>query len=150
MEERRISPDRRGNTRGGRRYPDHAGRPIVLIVDDHVDSRELMAAVLKDAGVVSAEAGTGEEALARAGTAPCPALILIDLSLPDCHGTDVVRALKLNPVTSGIPVIALSASVRPEDKVGAAGAGCVAFIEKPVLPDDVVHIVRRILTAAAG
>ena len=76
---------------------------------------------------------------------PRPALILIDLSLPDCHGTEVVRQLKASAVTSDIPIIALSASVMASDKQRAASAGCAAFIEKPVMPDDVVALVRRLL-----
>jgi two-component system, cell cycle response regulator DivK len=143
--ERRLAPERRLVPRGGRRDGDHEGRPLVLVVDDHVDSRDLMAAVLQELGVVIAEAGTGAAALERAAASPQPALILIDLSLPDCHGTDVVRALKADEAMRDIPVVALSASVMASDKEAAARAGCAAFIEKPVLPDEVVAMVRRLL-----
>ena len=148
--DRRAAPDRRLTARGGRREQDYAGRPLVLIVDDHADSRELMAAVLGEIGVVIAEAGTGRDALRRVAGTPQPMLILIDLSLPDCHGADVVRALKSDPETAGIPVVALTAAVLPADKERAASAGCAAFIAKPVLPEDVVNIVRRLLTAAGA
>ena len=117
----------------------------MLIVDDHVDSRDLMAAVLHELGVAMAEAGTGAGALKRVNEEPRPSLILIDLSLPDVHGTVVVRQLKADPRTRDIPVVALSASVMSADKAAAAGAGCTAFIEKPVLPDAVVSIVRKLL-----
>ena len=73
---------------------DHEGRPVVLVVDDHVDSRDLMAAVLQEVGVAIAEAGTGAAALERVAMEPRPSLIMIDLSLPDRHGTEVVKALK--------------------------------------------------------
>ena len=145
MVERRSTPERRLVSRGGRRDGDHEGRPLVLVVDDHVDSRDLMAAVLQELGVVMAEAGTGRAALARAAATPRPALIMIDLSLPDCDGTDVVRALKADEVLRDIPVVALSASVMVADKEAAAAAGCTAFIEKPVLPDEVVTMVKRLL-----
>ena len=148
MAERRSSPDRRHTRRGGRREADHSGRPVVLIVDDHADSRELMAAVLQELGVVIAEAATGRDALRRAAASPAPQLILIDLALPDCHGTDVVRVLKQDDSTWNIPIIALSASVMAADKEAAANAGCLAFIEKPVLPDAVVKMVRRVLSGA--
>ena len=143
--ERRFSPERRLVPRGGRRDADYEGRPLVLVVDDHVDSRDLMAAVLQEVGVVIAEAGTGAAALERAAASPRPALIMIDLSLPDCHGTAVVRALKADAAARDIPVVALSASVMPSDKDAAAEAGCAAFIEKPFMPDDVVALVRRLL-----
>ncbi len=149
MAERRTSPtDRRLSHRGGRRNDDYSGRPVVLVVDDHVDSRDLLAAVLREIGVSLSEAGTGQEALERLATSPLPHLVLLDLSLPDCHGTEVVRALKADPRTRKIPVIALSASVRDADKESAAAAGCEGFIEKPLLPDDLVELVRRVLQGA--
>ena len=79
-----------GLRRGGRRDDDHPGRPVVLVVDDHADSRELVATVLQDIGVAIAEAAPARDALVRAWSKPHPHLVLIDLSLPDCHGTDVV------------------------------------------------------------
>jgi two-component system, cell cycle response regulator DivK len=148
LAERRFTPERRLVSRGGRREADYEGRPVVLVVDDHVDSRDLMAAVLQEVGVAIAEAGTGADALERVAIDPRPSLILIDLSLPDCHGTEVVKTLKADPAARRIPVIALSASVMASDKEAAAEAGCAAFIEKPVLPDDVVAIVKRLLAAA--
>lgn len=116
-----------------------------MIVDDHDDSRELLAAVLQEIGVAIAEAATGREALVRACSSPTPDLVLIDLSLPDYHGTEVVRRLKQDVLTAQIPVLALSASVMAADKERAASAGCAAFIEKPLIPDRVVEIVRRVL-----
>ena len=145
--ERRFFPERRLVPRGGRRSADHTGRPIVLVVDDHVDSRDLMAAVLQEVGVVMAEAGTGADGLTRARSDPRPALIMVDLSLPDCHGTEVMRQLKADATSRDIPIVALSASVMTADKQAAASAGCVAFVEKPILPDDVVALVRRLLAS---
>jgi CheY-like chemotaxis protein len=145
LAERRFTPERRLIRRGGRRGSDHEGRPVVLVVDDHVDSRDLMAAVLQEIGVSIAEAGTGSAALERVAIEPRPALIMIDLALPDRHGTEVVKELKADASVRHIPVVALSASVMSSDKEAAAQAGCAAFIEKPVLPDEVVAIVRRLL-----
>ena len=148
MVERRTSTDRRRTRRGGRREDDHDGRPVILVFDDHADSRELVATVLQDIGLAIAEAATGGDALLRAWSKPHPHLVLIDLSLPDCHGTDVVRTLKQDPRTSDVPIVALSASVMAADKERAAEAGCVEFIEKPVIPDTVIAVVRRVLGAA--
>ena len=116
-----------------------------MVVDDHVDSRDLMAAVLQEVGVAIAEAGTGSAALERVAMEPRPSLIMIDLSLPDRHGTEVVKALKADAAVRHIPIVALSASVMTSDKDAAAQAGCAAFLEKPVLPDEVVALVRRLL-----
>ena len=148
MERRSPPPERRATPRGGRRAADHEGRPVALIVDDHGDSRELLAAILQDAGVTTTEAGNGRDALARMAEHPTPSVILIDLSLPDLHGTEVVRLLKADPRTAGIPIVGLSASVMAADKQGALDAGCVTFLEKPLMPDDVVALVRRLLRGA--
>ena len=143
--DRRVRPERRRFPRGGRRGQDHAGLAIVLVVDDHADSRELTATVLQEIGIAVAEAATGEAAMQRARALPQPHLILIDLGLPDCHGTDVVRAMKNDAATAAIPMIALSASVMTADKENAAAAGCIGFVEKPVMPDEIVRIVRQVL-----
>ena len=150
MVERRTAPNRRRAHRGGRREDDHAGRRVILVVDDHADSRELVAAVLQDDGIAVAEAATGAEGLLRAWSKPHPHLVLIDLSLPDCHGTDVVRKLKEDARTRDIPVVALSASVMAADKERAAEAGCAEFIEKPVIPDTLIDVIRRVLGAAGA
>jgi two-component system cell cycle response regulator DivK len=147
VERRTFPADRRAAPRGGRRRVDHTGRPVVLIVDDHVDSRDLLATILQELGVTISEAGTGAEAFGRLGTTPLPSLILIDLALPDCHGSDIVRALKADAATRDIPVVALSAAVTTQEKARATNAGCVAFIEKPLLPDNVIALVRRVLSA---
>lgn len=144
-ERRQAVSDRRLARRGGRRQDDHAGKPVVLITDDHTDSRDLLATVLQEVGVTVAEAPTGQEALRRAMADPLPSLILMDLSLPDVHGADVVRALKAHPRTRDIPVVALTASVTPADKAAAREAGCAAFLEKPVMPDEVISLARRLL-----
>ena len=72
LAERRSSPERRLVPRGGRREADYEGRPLVLVVDDHVDSRDLMAAVLQELGVAIAEAGTAAGALERVAMEPRP------------------------------------------------------------------------------
>jgi two-component system, cell cycle response regulator DivK len=104
-----------------------------------------MAAVLQEVGVAIAEAGTGSAAIERVAIEPRPSLIMIDMSLPDRHGTEVVKELKANAAARHIPIVALSASVMSSDKEAAAQAGCAAFIEKPVLPDQVVAMVKRLL-----
>ena len=104
--------------------------------------------MLLDLDVAVAEAATGADALRRAWSKPYPHLVLIDLALPDCHGTDVARTLKQDQRSSGIPLVALSASVMAADKEHAAKAGCAEFIEKPVIPDTVIAVVRRVLGTA--
>ncbi|HMF61043.1 MAG TPA: response regulator [Vicinamibacterales bacterium] len=147
MNERRARPgDRRKSWRGGRRDEDRGQRPTVLVVDDHADCRELIGVVLGAAGIGTAEVSTGAAAIEWLRTAPAPQALIVDLRLPDCHGTEVIRQLRENPATLGMPVLVLSALVTEADRRAASDAGAAAFLPKPVLPDDLLKVVRRLLT----
>jgi CheY-like chemotaxis protein len=146
VEDRRSHPgDRRQLWRGGRRDEDHRNRPIVLIVDDHADCRELIRVVLGAAGIGTAEASSGAAAIARLRIHPLPAAFIVDLGLPDYHGTELIRRLHRDPATAALPVLVLSASVTDADRLAAADAGASAFLAKPVLPDTLLIEVRRLL-----
>ena len=147
-ERRSGMPDRRHAWRGGRRTGDYAGRPVILLVDDHADSREFVAAVLSGAGLAIAEAATAREALERTSMAPRPALVLLDLALPDISGIELIGALRAMPACAALPIVILSASVTPADRAAVAAAGCDAFLAKPVLPDHLLAVVMRVLGPA--
>ena len=117
----------------------------MLVVDDHADSRELIAAVLGGADIATAEASSGADALQRALENPRPSAVIIDLGLPDCHGTDCIRTLRQSPETADLPILVLSASVTDADRLGAAAAGATAFLRKPILPGDLLIALRAAL-----
>lgn len=117
----------------------------MLVVDDHADCRELMAVVLGAAGIGTAEASSGAAAIEWLLTAPTPQALIVDLRLPDYHGTDLIRQFRQNPATATLPVLVLSALVTEGDRREAADAGAAAFLPKPVLPDDLLKVVRRLL-----
>jgi CheY-like chemotaxis protein len=146
LNNRRAHPgDRRKSWRGGRRGDDRGERPTVLVVDDHADCRELVGVVLGGADIGIAEASNGADAIEWLRTAPTPQALIVDLRLPDCHGTEVIRHFRQNPATAGIPVLVLSALVTEADRRAASDAGAAAFLPKPVLPDDLLKTVRRLL-----
>jgi CheY-like chemotaxis protein len=143
---RREQPhDRRKSWRGGRRESDRGKRPIVLVVDDHADCRELVGVVLGAAGIGTAEVSSGAAALAWLRTSPPPHGLIVDLRLPDLHGTDVIRQLRQDPATANVPVLVLSGLVTEADRRAASEAGAAAFLPKPVLPDELLKVVRRLL-----
>ena len=150
MDNRRTgSADRRYAWRGGRRTGDRVDRPIALVVDDHADSRELIAAVLGRAGIATAEASTCQAALDRVEIPPVPRVLIVDLNLPDCHGTEVIRAVRGMPMTAMMPIIVLSAAVTLKDRVTALQAGASLFLAKPFLPDALVAAVTSLLDSPA-
>ena len=119
--------------------------PLILVVDDYEDAREMYAEYLRFCGFRVAEARNGNEALEQA-FALMPDLILMDLSLPGMDGWEATRQLKSDDRTRHIPVVALTGHALAGASEGAKKAGCDSFVTKPCLPDDLVVEVRRMLS----
>ncbi len=122
--------------------------PLVLIVDDYQDAREMYAEYLEYSGYRVAEARNGLEAVEKA-FALHPALILMDLSLPVMDGWEATRRLKSDIRTRSIPVVALTGHALDGHSREAQDAGCDAYVTKPCLPDDLVREVQRVLASVA-
>jgi two-component system, cell cycle response regulator DivK len=118
--------------------------PLILVVDDYQDAREMYAEYLQFSGFRVAEARNGNEAVAQAFSLR-PDLILMDLSLPGMDGWEATRVLKADERTKHIPVVALTGHALAGASEGARKAGCDSFVTKPCLPDDLVVEVRRML-----
>ena len=121
--------------------------PLILVVDDYQDAREMYAEYLQFSGFRVAEAKNGNEAVEQA-FALKPDLILMDLSLPGMDGWEATRRLKADDRTRQIPIVALTGHALAGASEGAKKAGCDSFVTKPCLPDDLVIEVRRMLGAA--
>ena len=120
--------------------------PLILVVDDYQDAREMYAEYLQFSGFRVAEARNGNEAVTQAFDLK-PDLILMDLSLPGMDGWEATRVLKADERTRHIPVVALTGHALAGASEGARRAGCDSFVTKPCLPDDLVVEVRRMLSA---
>ena len=120
--------------------------PLILVVDDYQDAREMYAEYLQYSGFRVAEAKNGNEAVTQA-RALKPDLILMDLSLPGMDGWEATRVLKADEETKHIPIVALTGHALAGASEGARKAGCDSFVTKPCLPDDLVVEVRRMLNA---
>ena len=120
--------------------------PLILVVDDYQDAREMYAEYLQFSGFRVAEAKNGNEAIEKAFELH-PDLILMDLSLPGMDGWEATRQLKSDERTRSIPVVALTGHALAGASEGARKAGCDSFVTKPCLPDDLVVEVRRMLSA---
>ena len=118
--------------------------PLILVVDDYQDAREMYAEYLQFSGFRVAEAKNGNEAVEQA-FALQPDLILMDLSLPGLDGWEATRRLKADDATKHIPIVALTGHALAGASEGARKAGCDSFVTKPCLPDDLVVEVRRML-----
>ena len=107
------------------------GMAKILYVEDNDDNVYMLSARLRRKGYEVVVATDGEQGLLRASR-DMPALIIMDLSLPNLDGWETTRRLKASPETCSIPVIALSSHVMPGDREAALAAGCDDFDIKPV------------------
>jgi CheY-like chemotaxis protein len=123
-----------------------SSNPLVLVVEDYQDAREMYAAYLQFSGYRVAEAGNGLEAIEKA-RALLPDIILMDLALPKMDGWEATRRLKADELTRHIPIVALTGHALAGHAEGARQAGCDAFVTKPCLPDALVAEIQRMLAA---
>ena len=122
-------------------------RHRLLAVDDHDDSLLLLTQTLArlDRSLVTTQ--SGETALKLAQTLQ-PDLILLDIVLPDLSGFDVICQLRQNVETASIPIIAVTALARADDRQKLLQAGCIDCISKPYLLEDLELAVDRCLNPA--
>jgi len=123
-------------------------RPLVLVVEDYQDAREMYAAYLQFSGFDVAEASNGIEAVEKT-TELQPDIVLMDLALPRMDGWEATRRLKGDSRTRHIPIVALTGHALAGHADGAREAGCDSFVTKPCLPDALVAEIRRLLDRPA-
>jgi CheY-like chemotaxis protein len=119
-------------------------RPLLLLVEDDLDNREMYRQYLEWDGFRVAVAIDGGQAVDKAA-ALVPAAIVTDLALPRVDGWEAIRRIKAADRTKHIPVLALSAHAYAGDAKRARAAGCDEFLTKPCLPEDVARVVRSLL-----
>jgi len=116
----------------------------ILIVDDEPETVEIVEFNLKQAGFGVVSASDGDEALKKAKTSE-PALIVLDLMLPEIDGTEVCKILRRDPVTANIPVIMLTAKATELDRVLGLELGADDYLTKPFSPRELVLRVKKLL-----
>jgi CheY-like chemotaxis protein len=120
--------------------------PTILLVEDDPLLRDAFRLLLEDAGYRVSEAGSASAALAAVSSAP-PSLVLLDLGLPDRPGLDVCRALRLDPATRHIPIVALTGHAGERERLDCFRAGCTAYFAKPVDPRALIGRLPSLLEA---
>ena len=113
----------------------------ILVVDDEQPIRELVRAYLEREGLVVLTAGSGAQALELVKTAG-PALVVLDLGLPDVPGETVLREIRERGDT---PVLVLTARASEEDRLAGLGLGADDYVTKPFSPREVALRVQAIL-----
>lgn len=116
----------------------------ILIVEDETDLSQLIAHQFKQAGFSVESVSDGASALAQIPKLR-PALIILDLMLPDMDGKDICRALKANPLTRTIPILMLTARTEELDRIIGFELGAEDYVTKPFSPRELVLRVKAIL-----
>lgn len=116
-----------------------AGR--ILIVEDNMDTYELVRFILEKNGFETFLAMNGRDGV-NAATKQRPDLIIMDLSMPEMDGWTAMQLIKRDPAVSFIPMIALTAHALPSDRKRAFDAGCDEYITKPMDLMDLLDTVK--------
>lgn len=118
-------------------------KPEVMVVDDNPATRYATSRILRAAGFRTLEAGTGNEALARAHAGL--AGVVLDVHLPDINGYEVCQALRARPDTTHLPVVYLSAAyVDNVDKVRGLDSGAHAYMTHPAEPSLLIATLQAL------
>jgi two-component system cell cycle response regulator DivK len=121
---------------------------LILIIEDNEVNRVLVRDMLGFKGYRTVEAQRAEEGLSVAREQK-PALILMDFHLPKMNGIEAFKALRADPETRAIPVIAVTASAMPEDRKRILEAGFDGLQTKPVHVVDFLKNVETVLAAVS-
>ena len=125
-----------------------SNKPLVLCIDDEQNILELLSFNLEASGYDTVTATSGTAGLEQA-VSKSPALILLDLMLPDMDGTEVCRQLKAGPTTASIPIIMLTAKDSEVDKILGLELGADDYITKPFSVRELIARVKALLRRAA-
>ena len=116
----------------------------ILIVEDNEKNMKLVRDILQHKGHATLEATTGEEGVELA-LARRPDLILMDIQLPGIDGIEALRRIREDAMLDAVPVIAISASVMPDDQRHIVASGFDAFLTKPISLKPFLATVERFL-----
>ena len=122
-------------------------RELVLVAEDDLANRALLARLLERAGYRSIAVADGRDAL-RASIEENPDLVLLDIGLPGLDGLDVCRRLRADPRTVALPIILVTGQVSSRDVVAGLDAGADDFVRKPYDEAELLARVRSVLRLA--
>lgn len=118
----------------------------VMLVEDNKMNSRLVEYVLERDNFSTRVLDNAEDAI-RAATEDPPDILLMDIQLPDMDGLEATRQLKKNPITAGIPIVAITAHAMAGDEERIRNAGCEGYISKPINTRELADTIRSYLSA---
>ncbi|OIQ99229.1 autoinducer 2 sensor kinase/phosphatase LuxQ [mine drainage metagenome] len=114
----------------------------VLLVDDDMRNVFSLSSVLAEKSMTVIEAENGREALARLEEHPDVSIVLMDIMMPEMDGYTAMRAIRNNPRTANLPIIAMTAKALKGDHEKCMAAGASDYIAKPIEVDRLLSLIR--------
>ncbi len=132
-----------------------SGKSIVLYVEDEENDRILMQFAFQKEGLERAlrmvndgqaaiDYLSGAGAYGERGEYPLPAVVLLDLNLPEVHGFEVLKWIREQPAHTALPVVVFTSSAREEDRRKAELLGASEFVQKPMMPGGFQEVARKL------
>lgn len=121
-----------------------APRSRVLVVDDDVNERELLAGILELSGWDVATAGDGHEAIEYLTSHERPDYVLLDMRMPRCDGAQTVQLIRGNPDLADLTVFAVSGTERAEAGIELGARGIDRWFSKPLNPATLIQEMSRL------
>jgi CheY-like chemotaxis protein len=119
----------------------------VLVVDDEVDTAEMLVEMMRVSGYHVFKSSGGRQAIQMVAREK-PDVVLLDVMMPDMSGLDVLRYMRHDPRLQKIPVIILSAKCMPSDVKSGLDAGADLYLNKPVSCEELCSAVEEVIGAA--
>ena len=116
-------------------------RRLILVVDDHIEHRRVLAGMLEPLGFSIAQAASGQEAIRQVALLQ-PDLILMDLSMPQMDGWETSRLIRRN-AQSQAPIIVISANAFADDRERSVSADCNDYLAKPVHTPELLERIHK-------
>jgi CheY-like chemotaxis protein len=129
--------------------PPNFRSPLVLVVDDFPDTRDMYAEFLDVSGMRAETASDGRQAVRRA-IRTHPSIIVMDLAMPVLDGWEATRILRADPRTKDIPIVVLTGTSQPDQRKRAEECGAMTVISKPCTPSELLEVLRGILEERAA
>jgi len=121
-------------------------KPSVLLIEDNETNRHLATFLLEKIGCEVSHARDGARGLALAESTN-PALIVLDIQMPEMDGYEVAARLRAQHATASIPILVVTSYAQSGDRQRALALGVADYLEKPFEPDDFINRVARLLPA---
>jgi len=117
-------------------------KPKILVIEDNEQNMYLVTFILEKRGYQVIQAWDGREGIELARQVK-PALVLLDIQLPEMDGYAVARELRSNPAFDDVPIVAVTSYAMVGDRERILAAGCQGYIEKPINPDTFMAQVEQ-------